>query len=332
MAKNRNTNDARQKRPKKQLTIVEGPRVRYAPAPTGPLHVGGARTVLFNWLFARKYGGSFIIRIEDTDVERSDPKFEKDILDSIRWLGLDWDEGPDIGGSYGPYRQSERLTIYAKYIKKLLDEDKAYRCFCSEEDLKAERQEMLSRGVPPKYSGRCKTLSKEEVEKNLKDGKFFLVRIKMPAKIVEVEDLIRGKVRFDTNLIGDIAISKKEDIPLYNFAAVVDDYEMKISHVIRGEDHLSNTPKQIVLQELLGFAHPEYAHLPLILGPDRTKLSKRHGAVGISEYRKLGYLPEALINFLSLLGWHVAGDREIFSKEDLIREFTLDRVQKAGAV
>lgn len=331
MAKNRN-NSKNQKRPHKQLSIIEGPRVRYAPSPTGPFHLGAARTVLFNWLFARKYGGSFILRIEDTDIERSKPEFEKDIIDGIRWLGLDYDEGPGIETPYGPYRQSERRHVYKKYIGQLLAKGHVYRCFCSEEDLDAVRQDMISRGLPPKYNGRCRALSEQEVQDNVNLGKPFVLRVKMPEKRVVFEDLIRGTIEFDMSLAGDIAIARGDDMPLYNLAAVIDDCEMKISHVIRGEDHISNTPKQIVLQDMLGLTHPEYAHLPLILGPDRSKLSKRHGAVSINEYRKDGYLPEAIVNFLSLLGWHPAGDREMFTRDELIKEFSLERVQKAGAV
>lgn len=326
--KNRNAN----RKPKKQLSIIEGPRVRFAPAPTGHLHLGSARTILFNWLFARKYGGSFVLRIEDTDVERSDKKYEKDILEGIRWLGLDWDEGPDIGGAHGPYRQSERQEIYKKYLAKLLEEGRAYRCFCSKEDLEAERQDMSARGVPPKYSGRCRALPESKIKEYLSEGKPYILRLKMPEKKVSFEDLIHGKIEFDTSIIGDFSIAKGEDTPLYNLAVVIDDFEMKISHVIRGDEHVSNTPKQIILLEAFGLPPPAYAHIPLIFGPDRAKLSKRHGAMAVHEYRDMGYLPEALVNFLALLGWHPPGDREIFSREELIQEFSLERVQKAGAV
>jgi len=307
-------------------------RVRFAPSPTGYLHIGGARTALFNFLFAKKYQGVFILRIEDTDFERSKPEYEKDILDSLKWLGIEWDEGPDIGGPYGPYRQSKRGKIYKKYLEKLLSEDKAYYCFCSKEELEAQRQYFLSIGQAPRYSGKCRDLPKEKVEKYLKEGREAVIRFKTPAKKVAFEDLVRGKVEFDASLIGDFVIAKNLTSPLYNFACVVDDFEMKISHVIRAEEHLPNTPKQILLQEALGFYHPKYAHLPLILAPDRSKLSKRHGAVGVSEFKKLGYLPEAIVNFIALLGWNPGTEREIFSLPSLIKEFSLERVQKGGAV
>lgn len=311
---------------------IKSPRLRFAPAPTGLLHIGGARTVLFNWLFARKHGGNFVLRIEDTDPERSRPEFEKDILDGIQWLGLDWDEGPDIGGPYGPYRQSQRRTIYEKYLAKLLETGRAYYCFCDEKDLEAERQDMIARGVPPKYSGRCRNLAKEEVDKRLKAGDDFVIRLKMPSKKVVFEDLVRGKIEFDMDAVGDIPIARSLGSPLFIFAVTVDDFEMKISHVIRGEDLLPNTPKQIILQEVLGFPQPEYGHLPVILGPDRAKLSKRHGSTAVSEYREIGYLPEAIVNFLALLGWHPQDEREIFDLTALIQEFSLERVQKGAAV
>lgn len=298
--------------PKKEV------RVRIAPSPTGPLHLGTARTALFNWLFAKNQGGTFILRIEDTDLERSDPKYEKDILENLQWLGLTWDERP--------YRQSERLDIYEKYIKKLFKEEKAYYCFCSKEDLEAERQAMLSQGLAPKYSGRCRHNKKPDFKQP------SVIRFRMPETEVTFHDLIRGKVKFNSGLIGDIVIAKDLRTPLYNLAVVVDDFEMNISHVIRGEDHISNTPKQILLQKALGFPEPLYAHLPLIFSPDRTKLSKRYLETSVSDYRKEGYLAEALINFLALLGWHPEKDREIFSLEEIIKEFNLKRVQKGGAI
>lgn len=307
-------------------------RVRYAPSPTGFLHIGSARTALFNYLFAKKYEGIFVLRIEDTDPERSKPEFEKDILDSLKWLGIEWDEGPDVGGDYGPYRQSERREIYKKYLEKLLAENKAYFCFCSEEELEAQRQYQLSIGEAPRYSGKCANLDKELVKKYLAEGKPSVIRFRVPAKKVEFDDLIRGHLEFDSSLIGDFVIAKSFNEPLYNFACVVDDFEMRISHVIRGEDHISNTPKQILLQETLGFPQPKYAHLPLILGPDRRKLSKRHGAVAISEYKRQGYLPESLINFIAFLGWNPGTEREIYSMASLIKDFSLERVQKGGAI
>ncbi len=307
-------------------------RVRFAPSPTGFFHIGSARTVLFNWLFAKQNKGKFILRIEDTDVERSAPEYEKDILEGIKWLSLDWDEGPDIGGDCSPYRQSERLDIYEKYLRQLLEENKAYHCFCSKEQLESDRQAMLAQGLAPKYSGRCRNLSKEEVDNRLKKGESAVIRFRVPETEIEFSDLIRGKIRFDASLIGDIVIAKNLKSPLYNFSAVVDDFEMKINYVIRGEEHLSNTPKQIFIQKALGFETPEYAHLPLILTPTRAKLSKRLLETSLNDYKNQGYLSEAIVNFLALLGWHPKDDREILSVDDLINEFNLKRVQKAGAV
>ncbi|HOK34840.1 MAG TPA: glutamate--tRNA ligase [Candidatus Paceibacterota bacterium] len=309
-----------------------GPRLRIAPSPTGFLHVGTARTALFNFLLARKTGGKFILRIEDTDKERSKKEFEQSIFDGLKWLGLSWDEGPDIGGPFGPYRQSERIDLYQKYLEQLLAEDKAYFCFCSPEDLEAQKRDLISQGKVPVYSGRCRYLSKEEIKKNLSDNKPYVIRLKMPSSKIKFKDLIRGEIEFDLNLIGDIIIAKNLKEPLYNFVVVVDDYLMKINYVIRGEDHISNTPKQIVLQEMLGFDKVNYAHLPMILGPDKSKLSKRHGATNLIDYQKQGYLSEAMINFLALLGWHPHQEQEIFSLDELIEQFSLERVQKAGAI
>ncbi len=311
---------------------IKKPRVRIAPSPTGPLHIGTARTALFNYLFARKHEGKFVLRIEDTDPERSKKEFEKDIIENLKWLGIEWDEGPDIGGKYGPYRQSERREIYKKYLEKLISENKAYFCFCSLEDLKTQREYLLSIGQPPRYTGKCRNLSQQEVKKLISKGKKYVIRFKMPSKKIVFDDLIRGKIEYQGELIGDIVLAKDFYTPLYNFACVVDDYEMKITHVIRGEDHISNTPKQIALQKALGFPTPKYAHLPLILGPDKSKLSKRHGAVSISQYKKEGYLPEAIVNFIAFLGWNPGTEREIYSIYALIKDFSLERVQKSGAV
>lgn len=307
-------------------------RVRLAPSPTGPLHIGTARTALFNFIFARRNQGSFILRIEDTDIERSETRFEKDIVEGLKWLGLEWDEGSDVGGKYGPYKQSQRLETYAKYLEKLLSRGQAYRCFCSEEELEAERQYKMSIGQAPVYNGKCRDLSQETVKKYLAEGRSSIIRFKTPLKKIEFNDVIRGKIEFESSLIGDFGIAKDTSAPLYNFAVVVDDFEMNINYVIRGEDHISNTPKQILIQEALGFPRPNYAHLPLILGPDRTKLSKRHGATSVGEYRNQGYLPEAIINFMALLGWNPGTDREIYSLVSLVKEFSLDKVQKSGAV
>ncbi len=299
-------------------------RTRFAPSPTGFLHIGGARTALFNYLFAKKNNGVFVLRIEDTDIERSKPEFEKDILDCLKWLGIEYNEGP--------YRQSERKEIYAKYLKKLLEEGRAYYCFCLEEELEAQKQYQMSIGQAPRYSGKCFGLSKKEVGVKISTGEKAVIRFKTPEKIVKFNDLIRGEVEFDAGLIGDIVIAKNLETPLYNFGAVVDDFEMKITHILRGEEHLSNTPKQILIQEALGFPRPEYGHIPLILAPDRSKLSKREGAISTLEYKKMGYLPEALVNFIAFLGWNPGTEKEIFSLAELAQEFSLGGVQKAGAI
>ena len=299
-------------------------RVRFAPSPTGFLHFGGARTALFNWLFAKNHKGDFILRIEDTDKKRSLPEYEKDLIDGLKWLGLEWDEKP--------YKQSERTKIYEKYLKKLLDEDKAYYCFCSKEELEKDRQAMMAQGLAPKYSGRCRHLLKEKVVQKLKNKEQSVIRFKIPLTEVEFHDLIRGKIVFNSELIGDTVIAKSINSPVFIFAGVVDDYEMKITHIIRGEDHISNTPKQILIQMALGFETPKYAHLPLILAPDKRKLSKRYTETSLNDFRKNGYLPEALINFMALLGWHPKEDREVLTIEELIKEFDIRRVQKGGAI
>ncbi|MBI4085113.1 MAG: glutamate--tRNA ligase [Candidatus Liptonbacteria bacterium] len=310
----------------------ESVRVRFAPSPTGFFHIGSARTVLFNWIFARQRGGSFILRIEDTDSERSKPEYEEDILAGIRWLGLDWDEGPDKSGPFSPYRQSERREFYKKYLEKLLEEKKAYFCFCSKEQLEIDRQNMLAQGIPPKYAGRCRNVPEKESEERRKRGDSSVIRFASPETEIEFNDIVRGKVKFDVSLAGDIIIAKGIDEPLYNFAATVDDEMMNITHVIRGEEHLSNTPKQIILQEALGFRPLKYAHIPLILNPDRTKMSKRYLESSVRDYREQGYLPEAVANFLVLLGWHPKDDREILSLEEILSGFDIKRVQKAGAI
>ncbi len=298
-------------------------RVRFAPSPTGPFSIGNARTALFNWLFAKHTHGKFLVRVEDTDKERSKKKFEKDMLHGLEWLGLLWEE--EIT------RQSDRENIYKKYLGELLEKSQAYYCFCTSEDLEIERQAQLSQGLAPKYGGRCRSIHLEEAKKKLKKES-AVIRFKMPEREVSFSDLIRGRVEFNSGLIGDIVIAKSLTEPLYNFAAAIDDYEMKITHVIRGEDHLSNTPKQILIQEALGFDHPEFAHLPLILGGDRKKLSKRFLDRSLNDYEAEGYLSEAMLNFLVLLGWHPVRDREVLSIEEMINEFELKRVQKAGAI
>ena len=299
-------------------------RTRFAPSPTGFFHRGSARTALFNYLFAKKNKGAFILRIEDTDKERSKLEFEEDIIENLKWLGIESDEDP--------IRQSKRRDIYTKYLNKLLEKNVAYYCFCSEEELEDQKQEQMSRGLPARYNQKCAELSAEEVKENLDAGKKAVIRFRAPAQKVRFNDLIRGKIEFDSSLIGDVVIAKDLKTPLYNFAVVVDDFEMKISHVIRGEDLLPNTPVQILLQNALGFSQPGYGHLPLILGSDKSKLSKRHGAVSVAEYRKEGYLSETIINFLAFLGWNPGTEREIFSFASLIKEFSIERVQKGAAV
>ena len=299
-------------------------RVRFAPSPTGILHIGNIRTALFNWLFAKHVGGEFLLRIEDTDKARSEKRHEKEILEGLKWLGLEWDNKKLI-------RQSERGDIYKGYLERLLKDGHAYYCFCSAEELEAERQAQLSQGLPPKYGGKCRRIDPEAAVKKAKSEP-AVIRFKIPTTQGHFQDIVRGKVAYNGDLLGDIIIAKGLDKPLYNFAVVVDDREMEITHVIRGEDHLSNTQKQIFIQDALGFPRPHYAHLPLILGPDRKKLSKRYLDKSLLDYKKSGYLQEAMINFLVLLGWHPVEDREIIFVDDVIKEFTLDRVQKGGAV
>lgn len=308
-------------------------RVRFAPSPTGPLHIGGARSALFNWLLARKYGGTMIVRIEDTDLERSSRESEENILDALRWLGLDWDEGIGKGGDHGPYRQTERLPIYREYTEKLLASGQAYHCYCSEEELEAERQALLARGEMPRYMGKCRCLSDEDKRKYEAEGRKPVVRFRVPDnENIVVDDLVRDKVVFESNGIGDYVIVKSDGIPTYNFAVVLDDALMRITHVIRGEEHLSNTPRQILIYQALGLPAPQFAHVSLILGKDRSKMSKRHGATAIEQYQSRGYLPEALVNFLVLLGWSPVGEEEIFTLDELVRQFSLDRVAKNPAV
>ena len=302
-------------------------RCRMAPSPTGMLTLGTARATLFNYLFARHTGGVFVLRIEDTDTSRSEVRFEKEILEGLKWLGITWDEGPDVGGPYGPYRQSERTEIYEKYLKRLLKEHKAYYCYCTKEELETERQAQLAQGLAPKYSGKCRALTAAPPGSEPQ-----VIRFKTPEIKVTFKDIIRGSIQFDMGLTGDIAIAKNITTPLYNFAVVVDDFEMNITHVLRGDDHIANTPKQILFQKALQMPSPHYAHFPLILNADRSKLSKRYAETSLLAYRDQGYLPEALVNFMAFLGWHPKDDREIFSLEELEKEFELERVQKAGAV
>ncbi|WP_273484991.1 glutamate--tRNA ligase [Desulforamulus ruminis] len=308
-------------------------RVRFAPSPTGPLHIGGARSALFNWLFARHHGGQFVVRIEDTDLERSSRESEENILNALRWLGMDWDEGIQVGGPNAPYRQTERLEIYRGLARKLLEQGHAYPCYCSEEDLAAEREMLMAKGELPRYLGRCRELCPEDRAKLEAEGRRPVLRFRVPEnKIVTVNDRVRGQVEFDCSGIGDFIIMKSDNIPTYNFAVVVDDHHMEITHVVRAEEHLSNTPRQLLIYEALGWKTPEFAHISLILGKDRSKMSKRHGATSIEQYQQLGYLPEALVNFLGLLGWSPGGEEEIFTTQQMIELFSLDKVSKSPAV
>jgi nondiscriminating glutamyl-tRNA synthetase len=311
----------------------ENVRVRFAPSPTGPLHIGGARSALFNYLLAEKYNGTMVLRIEDTDRERSSRESEENIKDSLKWLGINWNEGIDVGGDYGPYRQMERLEIYKKYIDGLLKENKAYKCYCTEEELEKIREEQRNRGETPHYTGTCRNLSPEEEEIKIKEGRKPVIRFRVPkGRIVQINDQVRGKVNFETDGVGDFVIVKSDGIPTYNFAVVVDDYEMNITHVIRGEEHLSNTDKQALLYEALDIPKPQFAHVSLILGEDRSKMSKRHGYTSVVKYKENGFLPEAIVNFLALLGWSPEGEEEIFTLDELVKQFSLDRVAKNPAV
>lgn len=308
-------------------------RVRFAPSPTGPFHIGGARSALFNWLLARKTGGKLILRIEDTDRERSTPESEENIKAALKWLGMDWDEGVDIGGENGPYHQMERLDIYKKYTDKLLAEGKAYYCYCTDEELEEERQSLIKEGKMPRYMGKCRNLTPEQIAQYEAEGRKPTVRFRVPAdQQILVRDLVRGDVVFDSNNIGDFVIVKSDGIPTYNYAVVIDDALMHITHVIRAEEHLSNTPRQCLVYDALGFEKPTFGHISLILGKDHTKMSKRHGATSVDQYRQLGYLPEAINNFLALLGWAPNSEQEIFSMEELIHEFSMERVAKNPAV
>ena len=308
-------------------------RVRFAPSPTGPFHIGGARSALFNWLLARKTGGKLILRIEDTDLERSSRESEENIKNALKWLGIDWDEGIDIGGEYGPYRQTERLPIYAEYTERLLASGKAYRCYCTDQELDAERQKLMAEGQTPRYLEKCRQLTAAEEATLLAEGRKPTVRFRVPEnQDITFQDAVRGTVSFDSNGIGDYVIVKSDGIPVYNYAVVLDDALMKITHVVRAEEHLSNTPRQILLYQALGLPLPIFGHVSLILGKDRSKMSKRHGATSVEQYKALGYLPEALVNFLALLGWSPVGEQEIFSSAELIELFSLDHVAKNPAV
>jgi nondiscriminating glutamyl-tRNA synthetase len=314
-------------------------RVRFAPSPTGLLHAGNARTALYNWLFARRHGGDFILRIEDIDTERSNPRFEKLLIDDLRWLGLDWDEGPNDlttktpgKGEFGPYRQSDRLAIYAHYATKLLQEEKAYRCFCTPNELDAERKALMERHMPQVYSGRCRNLTPKVIKRNLAAGLPFAIRLKIGEEPLRFHDMVRGAVEFQPEAVSDPILVRSgtetaPGVPVYNFVVTVDDALMGISHVIRGDDHISNTPKQVAIYEAFEWQVPLFAHLSTIAGADRERLSKRNGATSIATFREMGYLPEALVNYLALLGWVAdEGKVETFTLQELVKQFTLDRV------
>jgi nondiscriminating glutamyl-tRNA synthetase len=307
--------------------------VRFAPSPTGHLHVGNARTALFNWLFARKKSGTMVLRIEDTDVERSQARYEDQLIADLKWLGLDWDEGTDVGGPYVPYRQSDRLDIYKEHADRLLHEHKAYLCFCTEEDLRKERERVEAVHGQALYSGKCRALDPGEAQSRRAAGEACAIRLRIPEHPIRFHDIVHGEVEFSNEVVSDPIIVRSNGMPVYNYVVVVDDGLMKISHVIRGDDHLSNTPKQVALYEALGWPVPEFAHLSTILGADRERLSKRHGATSIANFREMGVLPEALVNYLALLGWApTGGTREIFSPEELVKEFSLERVTPSPAV
>jgi nondiscriminating glutamyl-tRNA synthetase len=307
-------------------------RVRFAPAPTGLLHIGNARTALFNHLFAKHHHGAFILRIEDTDMERSDDTSVDHILEDLRWLGIEWEEGPDRGGQVGPYLQSQRLSIYHEYAEQLLREGKAYKCFCSSERLESLRKEQLSKGKMPRYDGRCRSLSEEEISRMESEGQHPVLRFRVKRGSVVFEDLVHGKMNFETEGIGDFIILRSDAIAAYNFACVIDDHLMKVTHVIRGDDHLSNTPRQILIYKALSWQPPDFAHHPLILGPDRSPLSKRHGATAVSQYREEGFLPEALLNYLVLLGWTPPSGEEVLPLKRVIEEFSLSDLSRNAPV
>ncbi|GLF88608.1 glutamate--tRNA ligase [Bacillus safensis] len=310
-------------------------RVRYAPSPTGHLHIGNARTALFNYLFARSQGGKFIIRIEDTDQKRNVEGGEESQLRHLQWLGIDWDESIDKDGGYGPYRQSERNDIYKKYYDELLEKDLAYKCYCTAEELEAEREAQIARSEMPRYSGKCSHLSKEEEDKLIAEGREPSIRFRVPkGEIIKFDDMVKGDISFETDGIGDFVIVKKDGTPTYNFAVAVDDHLMKMTHVLRGEDHISNTPKQIMIFHAFGWDVPLFGHMTLIVNENRKKLSKRDESIiqFIEQYKNLGYLPEALFNFIALLGWSPVGEEELFTKEQFIDIFDVNRLSKSPAL
>jgi glutamyl-tRNA synthetase/nondiscriminating glutamyl-tRNA synthetase len=308
-------------------------RVRFAPSPTGHLHVGNARTALFNWLLARGQAGTFILRIEDTDLERSTRESEEAILNDLRWMGLQWDEGVDVGGAYGPYRQTERMQSYAEHTERLLAEGKGYYCFCSADTLEAHRKAQLAAGLPPKYAGTCRNIPPDAARRRKDSGEAAVVRLRVPeGRDVTFNDVVRGQVTFHTDVIGDPVLVRSDGIPAYNFAVVIDDALMKVTHVIRGEDHISNTPRQILLYQAYGYEPPTFAHLSLVMGPDHAPLSKRHGATSVREFREKGYLPEALVNYLALIGWSPGQNEELLPADELARRFRLENVAHSAGV
>jgi len=310
-------------------------RVRYAPSPTGHLHIGNARTALFNYLYAHNQGGKFIIRIEDTDQKRNIEGGEQSQLHYLKWLGIEWDESIDVGGEYGPYRQSERIAIYDEYTEQLFEKGQAYKCYCTEEELEADRAAQMERNETPKYSGRCRHLSEEDRIRFEKEGRKPSIRFKVPNdKVLRFDDMVKDEVSFESDGFGDFVIVKKDGIPTYNYAVVIDDHLMKISHVLRGDDHISNTPKQLLIYDAFGWEPPVFGHMTLIVNESRKKLSKRDESIiqFIEQYEELGYLPEALFNFIALLGWSPAGEEEIFSKEEFIEKFDAERLSKSPAL
>jgi glutamyl-tRNA synthetase len=308
-------------------------RVRFAPSPTGYLHIGGARTALVNWAFARKHGGAFVLRIEDTDTKRSTEASYQSILASLKWLGLEWDEGAERGGLCGPYLQSECFDLYEREAQKLLDAGGAYHCYCLPDELEQRRKEALKEGRPPGYDNRCRSLSSDEIARLRDEGRKPVVRFRVPeSETVVVDDLVRGRIRFAPGTINDFIILRADGRPTFHFANVVDDVRMKISHVIRGEDHLSNTPRHVLLYRALGAEPPRFAHLSLILGPDGARLSKRHGATAVEEFKEAGYLPEALVNWLALLGFSPADGKEVFSLDEYAAAFDLPALGKSAAI
>jgi len=308
-------------------------RVRIAPSPTGDAHVGHARTALYDYLFAKQHGGTFVLRIDDTDTARNTATSEEGVYRGLRWLGLEWDEGPDKGGAYGPYRQSERLDIYHRYVKELVDSGKAYECYCTAEELEAERQAQIAVKDDPRYSGKCRCITDEDRAKLRAEGRMPTIRLKVSGAVVGFNDLVRGWIEADTSLMGDFIILKSNGIPVYNFATVIDDHLMEMTHVTRGAEHIANTFNQLLTYEALGWQPPEFAHFSIMLNEDRTKMSKRKGATFIGQYAEMGYLPEAMLNFLAFLGWSPGdADEEIYTLEQLLEMFSLERCTASNAI